>query len=126
MVREVVRGEMALESAPLSAAVDHHYQYGCAAALNLSFAKLTVTFRATDKILPNLLGRFPFRDLNPVPVSTFVIDEHMRTGTLNSRLYLESHPVAVGRGANLIDISLSCRSHSLIPTRSLKETWFVI
>jgi hypothetical protein len=54
MVREVVRGEMALESAPLSAAVDHRYQYGCAAVLNLSFAKPTVTFRATDKILRNL------------------------------------------------------------------------
>ncbi len=84
MVREVVRGEMAWESAPLSAAVDHRYQYGCAAVLNLSFAKPTVTFRATDKILSNLLGRFPSRDLNSVPVSTFIVDEHMRTGTLNS------------------------------------------
>ncbi len=59
-------------------------QYGCVAALNLSFAKPAVTFRATDKILRNLLRRFPFRDLNSVPVSSFVIDEHMRTGTFNS------------------------------------------
>ena len=89
------------------------------ATLNFSLGKPTVTFLAADKILRNLLGRFPFRDLNPVPVSTFVIDEHMRTGTLNSRLSLESHPVAAGRGANLIDILPACRSHSLIPPRPL-------
>ena len=58
--------------------------YGCAAALNLSFGKPAVTFLATDKILRNLLRRFPSRDLNSVPVSTFVVDEHMRPRTLNS------------------------------------------
>ena len=84
MVREVLRDEMALESAPLSAAADHRYQCGCAAALSLSLAKPTVTFLASDKIRGHLLRRFPFRDLNSVPVSSFVIDEHMRPGTLNS------------------------------------------
>ena len=77
MVREVLRDEMALESTPLSAAADHRYQCGCAAALGLSFVQPTVTFLAADKILRNLLRRFPFRDLNSVPVSSFVIDEHM-------------------------------------------------
>ena len=85
MVREVMRDETALESAPLSVAADHRYQCGCGAALNLSFANPAVTFTAADKILRNLLRRFTSRDLNSVPVSTFVIDENMRTGTLNSR-----------------------------------------
>ena len=116
-----MRDEMALGSAPLSAAADHRYRCGYAPALGLSFAKPTVTFRATDKVLRNLLRRFPFRDLNSIPISRFVIDEHMRTGTLNWRLYLESYPVAVGRGANLIDILPSCRSQVLIPPRSLRE-----
>ena len=84
MVRELLRDEMALEPAPLNAAADHRYQRRCAAALSLSFAKPTVTFLAADKILRNLRGRFPSRDLNSVPVSIFVIDEHMRPGTLNS------------------------------------------
>jgi hypothetical protein len=75
---------MALEPNPLSVAADHRYQCGCAAALNLSFGKPTVTFLSADKILRNLLRRFPSRDLNSVPVSSFVIDEHMRSGTLNS------------------------------------------
>jgi hypothetical protein len=82
MVREVERDEMALEPTPLSVAADH--QCGCAAALNLSFGKPTVTFLSADKILRNLLRRFPSRDLNSVPVSSFVIYEHMRPGTLNS------------------------------------------
>ena len=76
--------KMALEPAPLSVAADHRYQCGCAAALNLSFGKPAVTFLATDQILRHLLRRFPSRDLNSAPVSSFVIDEHMRTGTLNS------------------------------------------
>ena len=111
--------EMPLESAPLSAAADPRYQCGDAAALIRSFAEPTVTFLATDQILRHLLRRFPSRDLNSVPVSNFVVDEHMRTGTLNSRLSLESHPIAVGRAANLIDILPARRSHSLIPPRSL-------
>src|SRR5258708_9354474 len=128
MVREVLRDEMALvalESAPLSTGADTRYQCGADAVLNLSFANPAVTLPAADKILRNLLRRFPTRDLNPVPVSSFVIDKHMRTGTLNSRLSLESHPVAVGRAANLIDILPAGRSHSLIPTRSLRRTCFV-
>jgi hypothetical protein len=76
--------EMALESAPLSAAADPRYQCGDAAALNLTFAEPTVTFLATNQILRHLLRRFPSRDLNSVPVSIFVIDEHMRPGALNS------------------------------------------
>ena len=84
MVREVLRDEMALESTRLSAAADHRYQCGCAAAPDLSCAYPAVTFRATDKLLRNLLRRFPFRDLDSVPVSIFVIDEHMRPGALNS------------------------------------------
>ena len=84
MVREVMRDEMVLESASVSASADHRYQCGCAAALNLSFADPAVTLLAADKILRNLLRRFPSWDLNSVPVSTFVIDEHMRPGTLNS------------------------------------------
>ena len=51
---------------------------------HLSFAKPTVTLLATDQILRNLLRRLPSRYLNSVPVANFVIDEHMRTGTLNS------------------------------------------
>ena len=57
--------KMALEPTPLGVAADHRYQCGCAAALNLSFGKPTVTF------------------LTAVPVSSFVVDEHMRPGTLN-------------------------------------------
>ena len=53
------------------------------AGFNLSFRQPTVTFLIADKILCNLLRRFPFRDLNS-PVSSFVIDEYMRSGTLNS------------------------------------------
>ena len=73
-----------LESAPLSAAADHHYQCGCAAAHSLSFGKPAVSLLATDQILRHLLRRFPSRDLNSVLVSNFVVDEHMRTGTLNT------------------------------------------
>ena len=60
------------------------YKCGCAAALNLSFGKPTVAFLAADQILRNLLGRFPAWDLNSVPVPNFVVDEHVRTGTLNA------------------------------------------
>ena len=84
MVREVMRDEMALESVPFGVAADHRYQCGCAAGLNLSFAHPAVTLPAADKILRNLLRRFTSRDLNSVPVSIFVIDEHMRPGALNS------------------------------------------
>jgi len=49
-----------------------------------SHANPAVTLPAADKILRHLLRRFPFRDLNSVSVSNFVIDEHVRTGTLNS------------------------------------------
>ena len=76
--------KMALEPTPLSVAADHRYQRGCAAALNLSCGKPTVTFLTADKILRNLLRRFPSRNLKSVPVSNFVIDEHMRPGALNS------------------------------------------
>ena len=79
-----MRDEMALEPTPLSVAADHRYQCGCAAAFNLSFANPAVTFPAAHKILRNLLRRSPSRDRNSVLVSGFVIDEHMRTGTLNS------------------------------------------
>jgi len=74
---------MVLESL-LNGAADYRYQCGCAAALNLSFADPAVTLPAADKILRNLLSRFPGWDLNPVSVSSFVIDENMRPGTLNS------------------------------------------
>jgi hypothetical protein len=63
------------------------YRYqrnGCARTLTVSFANPTVTLRATNEILYNLLGSFPAWDFDPVPQSLFVIDEHMRTGTLNS------------------------------------------
>ena len=79
-----MRDEMALEPTPLSVAADHRYQCGCAAEINLSFANPAVTFPAADKILRNLLRRFPSWDLNSVPVSIFVIEEHMRPETLNS------------------------------------------
>src|SRR6266700_7274476 len=111
MVRGDARDEMALEPTSLSAAVDHRLRmYKCAAALNLSFGKPAVTFPAADKILCNLLRRFPSRDLNSVPVANLVVDEHMRTETLKSCLSLESHPVAVGRAANLLDILPARRS----------------
>ncbi len=42
--------------------------------------RLTAYSLPADKILRNLLGRFPAWDLNPVSVSPSVIDEHMRTG----------------------------------------------
>ena len=102
-----------------NAAPDHRYQCRCAAALSLSFANPAVTFPATYEILRNLLRRFPSWNLNSVPVANLVVDEHMRTETLKSCLSLESHPVAAGRGANLIDILPACRSHSLIPPRPL-------
>ncbi len=79
-----MRDEMALESASVCATADHRNRCGCPAALNLSFGKPTVTFLAADKILRNLLSRFPTWDLNPVSVSSFVIDENMRPGTLKS------------------------------------------
>ena len=60
MVREVLRDEMALESTPLSAAADHRLPNVGAPQLNLSFGKPTVTFLAADKIVRNLLRRFPF------------------------------------------------------------------
>ena len=75
--------KMALEPTPLGVAADHRYQCGCAAALNLSFGKPTVTLLTADKILRNRLRRFPSRNLKSVPVSSFVIDELMRPGTLN-------------------------------------------
>ena len=125
MVTEVMPDESALESASVSATADHRNACGGPQRLNASFAKPTVTFLATDQILRHLLRRFPSRDLNSVPVANLVVDEHMRTETLKSCLSLESHPVAVGRVADLIDILPACRSHSLVPLRSLKETWFV-
>ena len=70
-----MRDEMALEPTPLSVAADHRYQCGCAAEINLSFANPAVTFPAADKILRNLLRRFPSWDQNSVPVSIFVRDE---------------------------------------------------
>ncbi len=84
MVREVLHHRDGFGVRPLSVVADHRYQCGCTAALNLSFANPAVTFPAADKILRNLLRRFPSRDLNSVPVSIFVIDKHMRTRTINS------------------------------------------
>jgi hypothetical protein len=53
-----MRDEMAMECASLSAAPIIAPMW-CAAALNLSFAKPTVNFLAADKIVRNLLRRFP-------------------------------------------------------------------
>ena len=84
MVRGVLHHGDGFGVRPLSVVADHRYQCGCTAALNLSFANPAVTFPATYEILRNLLRRFPSWDLNSVPVSIFVIDEHMRPGALNS------------------------------------------
>jgi hypothetical protein len=84
MVREVMRHEMALESGSVGATANSSQPMWCPAALNVSFANPTVTLLTSDKIVRNLLRRFPSGDLNPVPLSTFVVDEHMRTGTLDS------------------------------------------
>ncbi len=86
MVRGVLhRDEMVLESLlKRSRRLSLPMWVRCAAALNLSFADPAVTLPAADKILRNLLRRFPSRDLNSVPVSIFVIDEHVRPRTLNS------------------------------------------
>jgi len=43
----------------------------------------TIAFLATNKIIGNLLGRFPAWNLDPVPLSILVIDEDMRTRTLD-------------------------------------------
>jgi hypothetical protein len=61
----------------------------------------TIAFRTTYKVIGNLLGGLSTRDCDPVPPSLFVIDEDMRTRTLNSRLTFESHSVAAGCVANL-------------------------
>src|SRR6266849_4943097 len=61
----------------------------------------TIALPATDKVIGNLLGSFSAGDSNPIPPSSFVIDEDMRTGTLNSRLSFESHAIAAGRVPNL-------------------------
>jgi hypothetical protein len=61
----------------------------------------TIALAATDKVIGNLLGSFSAWDSNPIPPSLFVIDEDMRTWTLNSRLSFESHSIATGRVANL-------------------------
>ena len=68
----------------LQARTRHRLPMWVRVAFNLSFRQPTVTSLTADKILCNLLRRFPFRDLKSVPVAYFVIDEHMRTGTLNS------------------------------------------
>ncbi len=61
----------------------------------------TVAFLATDKVVGNLFGCCSRGHSNPIPSSLFVIDEDMRTGTLNSRLSFESHSMAAGRMPNL-------------------------
>ena len=61
----------------------------------------TIAFPATYKVVGDLLGGFSAGDSNPIPPSPFVIDEDMRTGTLNSRLSFESHSIAAGRVPNL-------------------------
>jgi hypothetical protein len=60
----------------------------------------TIAFRTTHKVIGNLLGGFSTRDCDPVPPSLFVIDEDMRTRTLNSRLTFESHSIAARCVAN--------------------------
>jgi len=69
--------------------------------LNTLLGNPTIAFRADDKVIGNLLGGFSAGDSNPIPPSVFVIDEDMRTGTLNSRLSFEGHFIAVGCVANL-------------------------
>src|SRR5260221_6018200 len=60
-----------------------------------------IAFLATDKVIGNLLGSFSTGDSNPIPPSLFVINEDMRTGTLNSRLSFESHSITTRRVPNL-------------------------
>src|ERR1700730_149554 len=47
-------------------------------------ANPTIAFLSTDKVVGNLLGGSSAGDSNPIPPSVFVIDEDMRTRTLNS------------------------------------------
>jgi hypothetical protein len=61
----------------------------------------TIAFRAADKVIGDLLHGFSARDSNSIPPSLFVVDEDMRTGTLNSRLSFESHSLAAWRVPNL-------------------------
>ena len=61
----------------------------------------TIALPATDKVIGNLFGGFSAGDSNPIPPSLSVIDEDMRTTTLNSRLSFESHSIAAGCVANL-------------------------
>ena len=61
----------------------------------------TIAFRTTYKVIGNLLGGLSTRDCDPVPPSLFVIDEDMRTTTLDPRLTFESHSIAAGSVANL-------------------------
>ena len=60
-----------------------------------------ITFLATDEVIGNLFGGFSAGDSNPIPPSVLVIDEDMRTRTLNSRLSFESHSMPAGRVPNL-------------------------
>jgi hypothetical protein len=60
----------------------------------------TIAFLATDKVIGHLLGGFASGDSNTIPPSFFVIDEDMRSGTLNSRLSFESYSSAAGRVSN--------------------------
>ncbi len=72
-----------------------------AALLDTLLGNPTIVFLATDKVISNLLGGFSAGDSNPIPPSLLVIDEDMRTRTLNSRLSFESHAIAAGCVANL-------------------------
>ena len=64
-------------------------------------ANPTIAFLSTDKVVGNLLSGLSTGDCNPMPPSLLVIDEDMRTATLNSRLSFESHFIAAGCEANL-------------------------
>jgi len=86
MLREVMRDEMAFESAPLSGTDDQrHHRVGCPRSAESSDLLTQRSLSLPpDKILRNLLGRFPAWNLNPIPLAIFVIDKDMRTRTLNS------------------------------------------
>jgi hypothetical protein len=64
-------------------------------------ANPTIAFLSTDKVVGNLLRRVSAGDCNPMPRSLLVIDEDMRTRTLNSPLSFESHSIAAGCVTNL-------------------------
>lgn len=72
----------------------------------------TITFLATNKVIGNLLGRFPAWNLNLKPLVIFVIDQNMRIGAFNPRIYFESHSIAGGCVTNLFRHLALCGRHN--------------